>query len=175
MQEKPFNQNNIPVGIQSLYGLIDENGKEILPCNYTCIQSIDKDFIIAQNKNNTVSVFNKNGEEIIHNININFNYLKIYKDKLISSNGIYDLNGNLLLDKVNIYNSLNNIVYIGKLISEYSKNNSNYIIDLDTMKKYKDLREYIIDKNPQLKNEYFEVNNEMMPYILEKHLFGREK
>lgn len=160
------------------YGYADTTGKVILPCKYDGV-NIKKDFIEVYEDpfdNAKYYLFDKTGKKVINRASpVPFTFTK---DKILA-NGIYDLKGNLLKD---------NLVYDGnvpktKLVSMIKGvfnrhrviNNSKYsYVDLDTLKEYKEQEDYLKEKNPELKNESFELLQRENCFILTKHLGGRK-
>lgn len=166
-------------------GFFNLNGKEILPCKYDFIKTTKNGYIIAtihkNNSNHSVDyLFDKNGKLIISGNNIS-----IKKDKVFTNNKVYDLKGNILLDNIYftdvgvgdeicgeyehiIYTSFASIERINNLTNKKEK----AYINLDTLKIYKDPKDYLIEKNPKLKNKHIKILSENEDFYLLHSNFG---
>lgn len=69
-----------------LYGIIDKNGNELIPANYTYIEYLFEDYFIASNENMKEGIINQNNE-----IKLEFNYNLV--QNIQNTNLIRTLNG----------------------------------------------------------------------------------
>lgn len=95
------------VGQSGLYGIIDETGKEIVPFEYTIIESVDgKNTAVTAKKDNKVFVIPQSGKAIAIDSGFEADIKEegyIIQKKGSTANKLYNLKGEVVIDKMFSY------------------------------------------------------------------------
>ena len=143
---KYTNQDYIEVLLEDKLGLINEDGKEIVPCIYDFVEKYQDAFFIAKNKNKRPVFYTKNG-----NI-LNYSFIDTPEYNLVLVSKTY---------VPNKYKTKSRYYYqdFEYTTKDFGIINTNGVVIFECENRYNDIR--IIDKNKiQIKNVLYTISNE---------------